>query len=302
MQTLVLGSVLFAPLCWGAVQDTLLFQARVPVSESRWLSDARQLPAPWSAGLSAAQSGAVMRALEDTTDAGDSPIMDTSMRLGPGYKDWPGLRHDMYYYLGVQFAVIGTLYVLPESVSAWSQEQKDAYSLDKWRSNVQNPVWDQDQAYINYVLHPYWGSSYYTRARERGFDRLDSFWYASFLSFLYEFGAEALFERPSIQDLIVTPTGGVLLGMYFEDVRARIKQKGRDKSFLDKTTLVLTDPLGAVADSIDGLFGVDASVQLMAFSSQGTAAGFGAYPALGGNGAGQNYADMHLGLQLQIPW
>jgi hypothetical protein len=37
---------------------------------------------------------------------------------------------------------------------------------------------------------------------------------------LYEFGIEALFERPSYQDLIVTPVGGLLLGaLLFEPIR-----------------------------------------------------------------------------------
>jgi hypothetical protein len=39
-------------------------------------------------------------------------------------------------------------------------------------------------------------------------------------SLLYEFGIEALFERPSYQDLIVTPVGGLLLGaLLFEPIR-----------------------------------------------------------------------------------
>jgi hypothetical protein len=34
----------------------------------------------------------------------------------------------------------------------------------------------------------------------------------AFASAPYEFGVEALFERPSYQDLFVTPIGGALLG------------------------------------------------------------------------------------------
>jgi O-acetylhomoserine/O-acetylserine sulfhydrylase len=60
------------------------------------------------------------------------------------------------------------------------------------------------------------------RARERGFDERASFWYSFAMSTAYEFGAEALFEQPSIQDLIVTPVGGVILGEYFIRLRARI--------------------------------------------------------------------------------
>jgi hypothetical protein len=58
---------------------------------------------------------------------------------------------------------------------------------------------------------------------------------------MYEFGAEALFEQPSYQDLIITPAVGTLLGMYvFEPMRERIKAKGPEQKWYDKMALVLT--------------------------------------------------------------
>ena len=35
--------------------------------------------------------------------------------------DWKGLRQDTKYFLAYQFAVIGVLYVLPESVTNWDR-------------------------------------------------------------------------------------------------------------------------------------------------------------------------------------
>ena len=29
------------------------------------------------------------------------------------------------------------------------------------------PVWDDDEFYLNYILHLYWGATYYMRGRER---------------------------------------------------------------------------------------------------------------------------------------
>ncbi|MDQ3831240.1 MAG: DUF3943 domain-containing protein [Candidatus Tectomicrobia bacterium] len=64
------------------------------------------------------------------------------------------------------------------------------------------------------------------------------------LSGLYEYGIEALFERPSYQDLFVTPVGGLLLGaLLFEPIREHIRQKAA-LHWYDHVTLALTDPLG----------------------------------------------------------
>jgi len=122
-------------------------------------------------------------------------------------RDWVGLARDTALVVGYQIVGVGILYVLPESVSHWSDSAKNNLSFERWWDNVQNPVWDQDSWAVNYLGHSYFGAAYFIRARERGFDRIDSFLYSAFASALYEFGVEAMFERPSYQDLIVTPVG-----------------------------------------------------------------------------------------------
>ena len=172
--------------------------------------------------------------------------------------DKKGRRSDTYHFLGYQAASIAILYALPEGATGWTQEQKDQYSMSKWWYNVTHPQWDTDDFYINYILHPYWGAAYYVRSRERGFDQRSSFWYSAGLSAAYEFGAEALFEEVSIQDLIVTPVGGWLLGEYFMGVRDRIEARHDGSSkmpFRDRLVLALTDPLGGMNRVVDGWFG-----------------------------------------------
>src|SRR6266487_6165279 len=138
-------------------------------------------------------------------------------------QDWAGLRRDTAFYLGYQTVGAGILYLLPESVTKWTVEQRKT-SMRRWWENVRHPHWDHDTWDINYLGHPYWGAISYTRARERGFGAFGGFWYSALLSGLYEFGIEALFERPSYQDLIVTPVGGVLLGaLLFDPIRERIR-------------------------------------------------------------------------------
>jgi hypothetical protein len=183
----------------------------------------------------------------------------------PDARDRSGLRRDTWYFFGYQWVTIGALYFAPESVSSWSDEQKEEYSLSIWWDNVTHPKMDSDDVYINYVLHPYWGGAYYVRARERGYSDKQAFWYSVFLSSAYEFGAEALFENPSIQDLIVTPVVGSMVGKYFIRVRGDIVDRdaqGLARTTRDKWVWVLTDPLGALNTRVDALLGRDARFQI----------------------------------------
>ena len=182
--------------------------------------------------------------------------------------DFEGIKRDTWYFLGYQAAAVGILYVLPEGVSGWDEESKDEVSFEKWRDNVSNPTWDKDEDYINYILHPYWGAAYFVRARERGYNNHQSFWYSVLLSTLYEFGFEAMFEQPSIQDLVVTPVFGSLLGVYFMRLRETIKQRNAgvtDVSTGDKVLMFATDPLGGLNRTVDKWFGRDAQLTVSPF-------------------------------------
>ena len=184
---------------------------------------------------------------------------------GPAEPDRAGLRRDTKYLLSYQLVSLGILYMAPESISNWDEEQKEEYSLSKWWQNVQNPQWDDDQHWINYLAHPYWGAAYYVRARENNFDERASFWYSVAMSTAYEFGAEALFEQPSIQDLVVTPVGGVIVGEYFMRLRARTLERyppGTELVFGDRALLALTDPLGAINRRVQSWLGVGGEASL----------------------------------------
>lgn len=183
--------------------------------------------------------------------------------------DRRGRRSDTLHFVAYQAASIGILYTLPSDVTGWTAERKENYSVGQWWDNIRNPRWDSDNFIFNYVTHPYWGAAYFVRSRERGFDDRASFWYAASLSALYEFGAEALFEEPSIQDLIVTPVGGWLLGRYFMRVRQNILAGDSDRGalpFRQRWILTLTDPLGALNRTVDRWFGLDQRFHLRPFA------------------------------------
>ena len=174
-------------------------------------------------------------------------------------RDWPGMRRDLYYLIGWQVVATAVIYNAPFEVSNWSQDEKDNLGLKQWGENVTEPVWDEDHWAINYVLHPYWGAGYYIRGRERGFSRKESFWISVLYSTTYEFGIESFLEKPSIQDIIVTPLAGTAVGLYFENVREGIRSRPGPLSFTDKMKLGLTDPLGALNRGVDRLFGIGES-------------------------------------------
>jgi len=181
----------------------------------------------------------------------------------PEQADWHGIARDTAYFTGWQFIAVAALYQAPESITSWSDDEKSKITTDKWSRNTSNPVWDQDQWYLNYVLHPYWGATYYTRARERGLDRTDSLLISALWSSIFEFGAEALFEPTSKQDLIVTPLAGTLLGEYvFTPLREKILAKSDEPAGWDKALLILTDPFYYLNNWTDQLLHAKTNVSI----------------------------------------
>jgi len=192
-------------------------------------------------------------------DAGEAASQ--AVIAGDPAPDWNGIWRDTGILFGSQFVAAGIIYFMPESVSNWSSEQK-RNTFKKYAENVFDPVVDKDQFYINYVLHPYWGATYYIRGRERGLGKVPSFVYSTLISAMYEFGVECFFEKPSIQDLIVTPAVGSLMGAFlFEPLRDLIKRK-QELHWYDHAALVVTDPVGVLSLGIEKLFGIKSTIMV----------------------------------------
>jgi hypothetical protein len=246
----------------------------------------------------------------ETSFLGRGPATDETAGQSHGYNwrgasptqpDWRGVRRDIAYFLGYQFVAIGALYLAPESISGWSREQKEDYSLSKWRDNVSRPVWDEDVWWLNYVTHPYWGGAYYIQARERGLNRVQSFWYSALISTLYEYGAEALAEPVSAQDLVVTPVAGFLVGEYlFAPLRQRIRAKPGELDWSDKATLFITDPLGVINAETDRLLGVKTTLQWQSIAMRTPAMGMGSADV--NSPAASRRATPAWGLQFRVDW
>ncbi len=171
------------------------------------------------------------------------------------------LAKDSVYLASFGIVVMGTMIVMPPSVSKWNTTDRAAFvgaMPSQWYKHVsKGPVVDQDKWAINYIGHPISGSFYYQVARNDGFGVLGSTVYAAMMSgFFWEYGIEAFAEVPSTQDLIVTPLGGALLGeAMYQTGQAVVRGGGTilGSSLLGGTALVLLNPAGSLIDGIDWL-------------------------------------------------
>ncbi|WP_413287644.1 DUF3943 domain-containing protein [Bdellovibrio sp. HCB337] len=155
--------------------------------------------------------------------------------------------------------VAGILYLLPESVSKWDKNKmKDVGN--NWRENVkEGPVVDKDDWAINFIGHPYAGAAYYQIARHSGMGPWGSFGYSVVMStFFWEYGVEAFAETPSIQDLIITPVIGSIMGEIFYRTELKIRAnegKVAGSKKLGSFLMIVMNPMGALSQEINELFG-----------------------------------------------
>ena len=161
------------------------------------------------------------------------------------YKNTAGL-------VGVGVATMGILYLMPSSFTNWDDDDHRS-PFSKWWDNVSRaPVWDKDDIFLNYVTHPYAGAIYYMGARSAGANAGYSFLYSFALStFFWEYGIESFAERPSIQDLIVTPVFGSLLGEGFYRAKRSLIDNNRElwgSRALGQTAIFLMDPMTEVSE------------------------------------------------------
>lgn len=153
-------------------------------------------------------------------------------------------------------AFVGTLLVLeclPEDATTWNRAelQKDPL-FHRWYKHVikEGPEWDHDNPIFNYVLHPYAGAAYFMAARSCGFNFYQSLLYSAAVSTIgWEFGIEAFMERPSIQDIFITPLCGAVIGEGFYQAKRHIVNNGYElfgSRFLGGMACFFLDPLNEV--------------------------------------------------------
>lgn len=145
-------------------------------------------------------------------------IYDMPYSLSGNYPNYHRLAANTGVLFAGGFAALTILNLLPDDATNWNSEyEQNVPMTERYLRNVSNgPHIDGDNPIFNYILHPYAGAAYFMSARSQGFN----FWYSALYSFgvstiFWEYGIEAFMEIPSVQDLIITPVVGSLVGEGF---------------------------------------------------------------------------------------
>ena len=101
-------------------------------------------------------------------------------------------------------------------------------------------MWDTDHWFHNFVGHPYGGSIYYNTVRVKGATPVQSFLFAGAMSLWWEYALEAMAERPSIQDIVITPVAGAVLGEFVH--RTTVGMRANGTSILEKAFILVFNP------------------------------------------------------------
>ncbi len=187
--------------------------------------------------------------------------------LVPADKDWDYLMGQTYTILGLSVATVGLMTFLPESITKWDEEDRDMSKLGKkWKDNVSDgPVWDRDEHFLNYIMHPYFGGVYYTAARHAGYNEFESFLYSATMStFFWEYGVEAFAEVPSWQDLFITPFFGAVVGEMMLTAEQDILANGGEvfgSETVGGVSLFLLNPVGHIHYWVSDAWGGSAELQ-----------------------------------------
>lgn len=166
-----------------------------------------------------------------------------------------------FVYLQIYaFITVGVISLLPEGVSKWDKEKDNTLQelLNRHAENVEDgPVWDEDTLAINYIGHTIVGSYYYVWGRQAGLTWQESAILNAMMStFYWEYGWEAFAETPSIQDLLITPILGSLLGEGTNYLYTKIMQNDGliyDSVILGSLSRALLNPIGELNTHFDNL-------------------------------------------------
>ncbi len=103
---------------------------------------------------------------------------------------------------------------------------KENGSLTKYRHNFGKIVFDQDEPFWNWFVHPISGSQLFLFYRARGYSRSEALTMSFISSSLFEFTVEIYTEPASVQDLYQTPVLGAVLGLGIEKLSLYLLNTG----------------------------------------------------------------------------
>ena len=142
---------------------------------------------------------------------------------------------------GIEVIGMATLMLMPKEVTKWEPGWIKAAEKNIARAFSTPPVWDHDDWPLNYIGHPIAGSYYYNAVRSQNATRFQSFLFATVQSCIWEYVIEGVAERPSIQDLFITPVVGSLLGEPIHLLTMNMRKNGF--RFFEKVFVLVFNPM-----------------------------------------------------------
>ena len=154
---------------------------------------------------------------------------------------WKKIGRAELFIGGVELLGMTVLILLPKEVTKWSH----TWAQDAWRNMKRSfsnlPVWDKDDWQLNYIGHPVAGSYYYNALRSQNASRFHSFLFSTAQSFIWEYFIEGMAEKPSTQDLFITPVVGSLLGESTHQLTMSMRRNGFN--FFEKIFVLIFNPM-----------------------------------------------------------
>ena len=137
------------------------------------------------------------------------------------YFDREHTRKENLKLIGAVYGVSWVLYPLTQP-----SVFRNKGSIDNYKKNFGRLVFDQDEPFWNWFVHPLSGSQMFLFYRANGYSRISSLAMSFVNSTLFEFTAEVYTEPASIQDLYQTPILGSILGVGLETLSLYLLNTG----------------------------------------------------------------------------
>ncbi len=222
-----------------------------------WCFSAQELsayadPLTWAVDTEVAERWDLLNPLASDQDLWSSPqpTNNSWMAGPPEITSSDGAKPDGLFYHSwrtvtmFELALLGITASLPRDWTGWSST-----FIADGAENLENawtgpPTWDTDWWFHNYVGHPYGGSVYYNMVRSQGASKTESFLFVALMSTQWEYLFEAVAEQPSIQDLVITPVCGWLLGEVIHKMTLSALQNGA--GLLETVVLFVLNPMHAI--------------------------------------------------------
>ena len=182
----------------------------------------------------------------------DQPLFHRDSSLAPmNNSTLPEIGPPPPHHTVKTFGTLTALSLVGIGVYAWAPSsftgtKKDGNDVeDAWghfkQAWTKPPVIDKDPVNVNYLGHPYFGMNFYLSQRNYGESPLYSFLFSTLTSTCFEYFIESWSERPSIQDLIITPVVGSILGELVYRATQEMRKDGFTKA--EKIILTIINPL-----------------------------------------------------------